>query len=110
MTGVSVRIALEVILMFGLRLPKISRRLEFRDHLSRPEPRCVDVLDGVLGDVLLLIADIEDGRAVADHFGIENDLNGFGMRAVIAVGGIAYIAARIAHASRDDARITAQQI
>jgi len=47
---------------------------------------------------------------VADQFRIEGDLNRLSVRAVIAVGRIAHIAARVAHACRDDAGIAAQQI
>jgi hypothetical protein len=36
MTGIAAWIALEIILMFGLRLPKFARWRHFRHHLARP--------------------------------------------------------------------------
>ena len=46
----------------------------------------------------------------ADLFGIEDDFDGLGMGAMIAIGGVRHVAARIADAGRDDAGLAAQQI
>ena len=51
--------------MFRLGLPERAGRRHFGDHLAGPQARGVDIGDGVLGDRLLLIAGVEDRRAVA---------------------------------------------
>jgi hypothetical protein len=52
---------------------------------------------------------IEQGPVV-DELGIEHDLDGLGMRAMIGVGRVGDIAAAIADAGRDDAMHFADQI
>jgi hypothetical protein len=37
MTGVPVRISLEIILMLGFGLPEVARRNDFRNDLARPQ-------------------------------------------------------------------------
>jgi hypothetical protein len=51
--GVSVRDALEVVLMFWLGLPKRACRHNLRHDFARPKPRGIDVSNGVLGNPLL---------------------------------------------------------
>jgi hypothetical protein len=41
---------------------------------------------------------------------IEDDLDRLGVRAVVAVGGVLHVAAGIADAGRDDARLLADQV
>ena len=97
------------------RLPEFARGNEFGDHLPWPKTRCFDIGDRVFSNLFLLVARVEDCRAVARaaivalpvegrrvvnleeelqecaeayFLGIENDLDGFGMAVVIAIGGI----------------------
>src|SRR5690349_119319 len=56
---------LQVVLVLLLGLPERTRRRHLRDDLPRPQTRRVDVGDRVLGDALLLLARVEDRRAVA---------------------------------------------
>ena len=65
MTGVAVRIALEIILVLGHRLPKITHRPDFRDDLAGPQTGRIDVRDRVLGDLFLLVVRVEDCRTIA---------------------------------------------
>src|SRR5215472_15266694 len=58
--GVPVGVVLEVILVLGLGFPERPGRGDFGDHLPRPQAGGVDVGDGVLGDLLLLVAEVED--------------------------------------------------
>src|SRR6185312_8354279 len=135
--SVAARNAFEIILVLRFRFPEGAGWRQLGHHLSRPEPGCVYIRDGVLRDLPLFLAGIEDGRTiarasivalavqsrrivnleekfqqlpVADFRGIENDLDGFGMRAVIAIGGVGHIASGIADPGRDDARIATDQI
>src|SRR5690242_17327394 len=54
--GVAVRIAFQVILVLGLRLPEIAGGRELGHDLARPQPRGLDVGDGVLGNTALFLA------------------------------------------------------
>src|SRR3954451_6740821 len=64
-TGVTVRIVLEIILMLRLRLPEVAGWGDFGDHLAGPQMRRFHVRDRVPGDFLLLIRGVEDRRTVA---------------------------------------------
>ena len=46
------RDALQVVLVLGLGLPERTHRCHLGDGLARPQPRRVDVGDGVLGDLV----------------------------------------------------------
>src|SRR4051812_18414372 len=108
--GIAVGGFLEIVLMLLLRLPEIARRRKLGDDLAWPQSRGIDIGDGVFGDALLLVAGVEDRRAIAhsdivalavpggrivdlekgfeqcakaDPGRIENDLDGFGMAAVV---------------------------
>ena len=63
--GVAPREALEIVLVLGFGLPEIARRRHLGDDLARPQPRGLDVGDGVQRDALLLVVGVEDRRAVA---------------------------------------------
>src|SRR6478735_1300724 len=63
--GVAVGDLLQVVLVLLLGLPEVTRGLHLGDDLAGPQARRVDVGDGVLGDGLLLVAGVEDRRAVA---------------------------------------------
>jgi hypothetical protein len=58
--GVAVRVALEVVLIFGLGLPEAAGLADLGHDLARPEARGIDVGDRVLGALPLLVARIED--------------------------------------------------
>src|SRR6478735_9983863 len=121
-TGVAVGIFLQVILMLGLGFPERPYRGQFGDDLAGPQAGCIDIGDGVLRDPLLLLAGVEDRRAIArpavialavqrrgivdleeefqdlaetDDPGIEDDLDRFGVIAVVAIGGVRHLAAGI---------------
>src|SRR5580704_3172960 len=123
--------------MFRLGFPEGARGSHLRHHLAGPQTRSVHVGDRVFGDALLLVAGIENRRAVAraqivslpvarrgivnleeefqnapiaDFGGIENDFDRFGVGAVIAIGGVGHVAARIADARRHDAVVAAKEI
>jgi len=66
MTGVSVRIAFEVILMFGLRFPEVPRGASSVTAFPGQSPDCVDILDWCPRRCAFCsVADIEDGGAIA---------------------------------------------
>jgi hypothetical protein len=50
--------------VLGLRLPEVPGGDDFGHHLARPQAGRFDVGDGVFGDAPLLIAGVEDRRAV----------------------------------------------
>ena len=59
------------------------------------------------------IVDLEEEfqqLAIADLGGIEDDLDRLGVGAVIAIGGVRHVAAGVADAGRDHARVAADQI
>lgn len=122
-------------LRFGF--PEVTGRRDFRHDLAGPQPRSVDVGDRVFRDSPLFVGRVEDrgavtrtaivplpidgGRivdlekeleqpAVRDLTGIEDDLDGLGVSAVIAVRRIGDIAPRIADAGGDDPGIVAEQL
>jgi len=51
--GISVRDALEVVLMLWLGLPKRARGHSLGHDFTGPKPRCIDVSNGVFGNPLL---------------------------------------------------------
>src|SRR5258705_1829535 len=61
-TGVTVRISLQIILMLGLGLPERSGGCHLGDKLARPKAGSIDIGNSVFRDPLLLVAGIEDGR------------------------------------------------
>ena len=65
MAGVAVRISLEIILMLGFSLPEVACRNDFRNDLTWPQARSIDIGDGVFGNPLLLVTGVEDRRSVA---------------------------------------------
>lgn len=64
MTGISVGIPFQIILVFRLRLPEITDRCKLGHNLSRPQTGRIDVGNRVLGNPLLLVIRIENRRAV----------------------------------------------
>src|SRR5215467_5527210 len=61
----AVRVALEVVLIFGLGLPEGTGLADLRDNLAGPVARGVDVADRLLGHLALLLARTKDLRAIA---------------------------------------------
>jgi DNA-binding transcriptional LysR family regulator len=129
--GVPLGVALQVILMLGLGLPERASRRHLGDHLARPQPGGVDVGDRVLGDPLLGVAQVEDGRPVTGpdvvalpvHRGrivnleeelqqvpvrnllrVEDDLNRLGVTAVVAVGRVRHVTAGVTDPRLEHAR------
>src|ERR1700722_664165 len=137
MTGVAGGIALEVVLVLRLSLPKVPGLGNLGHHFARPQPRGIDVGDGLLSDPLLFIAGVEDCRAiacagvialaipctrvvnlkeelenltVAELGRVKDDLDGLGMGSVISIGRVAHVAARVADPCRYHAIVTSEQI
>ena len=135
--GVAPRQALEVVLVLGLGLPEVARGRDFRDDLARPQPRGLDVGDGVQRDALLLVVGVEDRRAVAGADvvalpvlrrrvvdleeelqqrpvvglrGVVDDLDRLGVPGMVAVGGVGVLAAGVADPGRDHAGLLADQV
>src|SRR4051794_40159035 len=123
--------------MLGLGLPERPGRLDLGDDLAGPQLGGVDVRDRLACDPLLLGVEVVDRRAVAgadvvalaipgrrvvdleeeledvavgDLLGVEDDLDSFGMRAVVAIGRVGNVAAGVSDARRDDAGTLAQQV
>ncbi len=134
---VAVRKTLQIVLMLGFRFPELPDRLDFRDHLPWPEAGGLDVGNGVDRAPALFVVVVVDGGAIAcadvvalavpggrimdleeklqdppetDPLRVEDDLYTFGVLAVVAIGSVRNVAARIAHAGRDYAREFAKQI
>src|SRR3954452_8492743 len=134
---ITLRIALEIILVLGLGFPEIADASDFGHRLAGPYSGGVDVGDRVLGNLLLLVVHIEDRRtiacpdiitlavergrivdleeelqqpAIADLSGIEDDFDRFGVTAMVAVGSVRDFAAGIADAGHEDARELADQV
>src|SRR3954449_12646251 len=135
--GVAVGDLLQVVLVLLLGLPERAGRGYLRDDLAGPQARRVNVGDGVLGDGLLLLAGVEDRRAVAaahvvalpvvrrrvvdleeelqqlperDHVGVEDDLDRLRVIAVIPVRGVRGVAARVSDAGGDHPRTLPKQL
>src|SRR3954447_9438035 len=123
--------------MLGLGLPERPGWLDLGDDLAGQQPGGVDIRDRFARDPLLLGVEVVDRRAVAgadvvalaipgrrvvdleeeledvavgDLLGVEDDLDSFGMRAVVAIGRVGDVAAGVSDARRDDAGTLAQQV
>src|SRR5215217_6318509 len=121
--GVAPRLTLQVVLVLRLGLPEITCRHDFGDDLARPQPRRLDVGDGVQRHGLLLVVGVEDRRPVAPAdvvalpvlgrrvvdleeeleqrpiVGLRrvvDDLDRLGVPGMIAVGGVGVLATGIA--------------
>src|SRR3954454_14601462 len=135
MASVTIRIVLQIVLMFRLGFPKSTGRRDFSHHFTGPNPRRLDISDGVICNSFLFVASVEDGgtiagspvvalaiqcgrvmnleeelqqRPVTELVRIEDDLNCLGMGAAISVRRIGYVATRIADPCRDHTRVAAQ--
>ena len=130
-------VALEVVLVLGLRLPEGARLAQLCDQLAGPEPRGIDVGDRVLGHQTLLLGGVEDLRAVVrtavlplavlggrvvdleeelqdvpvgDPVGAEDDLDRLGVAGMVPVGRVGVLAAGVSDAGGDDAVPLAKQL
>src|SRR3984957_10710516 len=135
--GVAVGKLLQVILMLGLSFPERPRGRYFGDRFAGPQAGGVHVGNGVeRGALLLFVRVVNRGTiaqpavialpvhgggvvnlkkefqnlAIADLRWVENNLDRFGVRAVIAIGRVGHVAAGIADARGDHTRLLAQQI
>src|SRR4029453_8612846 len=134
---VPVRVTLQVVLVLGLGLPERSGRRHLGDHLARPQAGGFDVGDRVLGGLLLRVGEVEDGRPVArsdvvalpvqrgrvvdleeeleqvpvgDLARVEDDLDRFGVAAVVPVGRVGHVTPGVADPGRDHAGELADEI
>src|SRR5215472_7091055 len=134
---ITVRIALQIVLVLGLGFPEVPGGPHFRDNLSRPEARRVHVGNSLFRDELLLLARVKDGGTVArpaviplaiqggwivdlkeilqqlpktQFLRLKDDLDGFRVTAMVAVSRVRHIAAAVAHTRRNDAGVAADQI
>src|SRR3954447_14428420 len=134
---VAVGVALQVVLVLGLGLPEGDGLADRGDDLAGPDARGVDVGDRVLGDPALLVAGVEDLRAVGradvvaltvlgrrvvyleeelqdvavgDPRGIEDDLDGLGVAGMVAVGRVLVLAAGVADTGGDHPVAPAKQL
>jgi hypothetical protein len=62
---ITVRIALQIVLVFGFGFPEVTGGLHFSYHFARQEPGCVHVGNRFFRNPLLLLARVKDGRTVA---------------------------------------------
>jgi hypothetical protein len=136
MASVAIRVALKVVSMFRLGFPEGAALGDFRDDFSGPKPGGFYVRDRVLCDTFLILAGLENRPAIAgpsivaptihsrrivnlkkefqelpttELLRIQNDLDRFGMRSVIAVRCIRNVTPCIADAGGNYPRVTAQQ-
>src|ERR1043166_2410424 len=135
MAGVTIRMVLQIVLMFWFGFPKRTGGSDFSHHFTGPNPRRFDISDGVTCDSFLFVAIVEDGgtiagspvvplsipcgrvmnleeefkqRSVSELVRIEDDFNCLGMTLVITVGRIGYVATRITDPCRNHTREAAQ--
>src|SRR3546814_17746376 len=69
--GVAAGVMLQVILVLGFGLPEIAGGGEFGHHLARPQTAGFDIGDGVLGDLPLHLAGVENCRSEGRRVGKE---------------------------------------
>src|SRR5258706_12617633 len=111
MAGVATWVPSEVVLLLWFCLPKVACRNDFGARLARPQAGSIDVSDRVFGNPFLLFTGMEDRRPIAgadvvalaitrarvvnleeeleelpiaDARGIKDDLDRFGVVAMIA--------------------------
>src|SRR5688572_17416543 len=137
MARVTVRIALEIILVLGFRRPEVTGGRELRHHAARPQARGVDILDGLQRLVTLRLRYVEDLRAirradivalaiqrsgivnleeelqqvaVGDTRRVELDLDRLSVRSMVPIGSVRYIAPSVSNACPDDPSPLADQV
>jgi hypothetical protein len=123
--------------VLGLGHPERDGLAHLGHDLAGPQPRGVDVGDRVLGDPALLLARIEDLRAivradvvalavlgrrvvdleeeledvsVGDALRVEDDLDCLGVTGMVAVGRVLVAPAGVSDAGREDPVAAAQQL
>src|SRR5918994_4033537 len=120
--GIAGRVALEIVLVLRLGLPEFAGGRELRYHAVWPQAGGVGIVDNPECLVMLRLGDIENLRAVrspdivalaiqrgrivnleeelqkvaiADAFRVELDLDGLGVRSMIAISRVRHITARV---------------
>jgi len=115
MAGVATRILQEVILVLWFCLPEIPCRDDFGDRLARPQAGSIDVGDRVFCNPFLFFVGVENRRSItgtgvvalaiagarvvnleeefeelpiADARGVKDDLDRFGVPAMIAISSV----------------------
>ncbi len=123
--------------MLGLGLPELARRGHLGDHLAWPQAGVLDIDNGLEGDALLLVVEVEDGRAVAGTdvvalavlrrriVDLEEELqqrtvvglrrvvayfDGLGMARVVAIGGVIVAPAGVADPRRNHSGLLTNQV
>lgn len=136
-TGIPVRVFLQIILVLYFRIPEIAGRRYLCYNGHGPDMSGVQFFDKRLRGLLLRIVHIKDsgavggtyiislavsrGRimdleeklqqfAVRQLFRIKDDLDTFRMRTVVAVSGIGHIPAGVSHPRFNDPRKCADQL
>src|SRR5262245_13083787 len=137
MTGVAAGISQQIVLVLGFRLPELAGGNDFGDCLARPQTGSIDVGNRVFGDAFLLIARVEDRRAiagadvvalavararvvdleeefeqlpVADARRVEEDLDRLGVPRVIAISRVGVAAAGVSDPRRQNAVLAANEV
>src|ERR671915_614103 len=135
--GIAERVALEIVLVLRLGLPEFAGRRDLRHDTAWPQAGGVDIVDCPECLVTLRLGDIEDLRAVrssdivalaiqrgrvvnleenlqkvaiADALRVELDLDGLGVRSMVAIGRVRHIAARVSYTCADYAGQLADQV
>src|SRR3546814_770927 len=130
MAVIAVGDALEIVLVFRLRLPKVSCRRNFRNDALRPQAGRIDIGYRFFGRATLLVTRVEDRGTVARAavvaltvqrrrimdleekleqipigrlVGVEDDLDRLSVGAMISVGRIRHVATGIADSGRKNA-------
>src|SRR5262249_51415150 len=128
------RIALEVVLIFGLGRPERPGLADLGHDLAGPVARGIDVTDRLLGHLALLLARTEDRRAVTgadevfakvgpveleeklqqlpigDPLRVEGDFGRLGVAGIVLLGGVIVLTAGPSHAGGDDSIAVTQQL
>src|SRR6185369_11449642 len=120
---------LQIVLVLGFSFPEITRWGDFSDDFAGPKTRGIHILNRIFCNSLLLFSSIKNRRAIAgpaivalavyscgivnleeelqeisktDFLRIKDDLDRFGMRAMIAIGCVRNISSGVTNACRND--------
>ena len=131
------RVALEIVLVLGLSRPEFAGGRDLRHNAAWPQAGGVDIVDCLQRLVTLRLGNVEDLRAIrssgivaltiqrggivnleeelqkvaiADKCRGELDLDGLGVRSMVTIGCVRYIAARVTNTCADYAGPLADQV
>src|SRR5664279_3728614 len=137
MAGIAIGKSLEVILMLRLGVPEVAGWKDLGNDLGGPKTCSIDVGNRIFGNPPLLVAGIENCRSIAgpdvvalaiaragvvnlkeefenlpivDTGGIKDDLDGFGVGIMIAIGRMGPAAACVADPRRQNAVAAANEV